>query len=140
LQRDYVVAIRYLRRASDAATESDTESHEAPFLLGQLLGDIHPNVRIPPETLLLDPPGALEQFKRAAEMGHPQAMFELAYAYEYACFGLQFPEPDLSIEWYRRAAQLGNAEAMMGLSGWYLTGLEGVLQPDESAAFECKWG
>ncbi|RKP08008.1 hypothetical protein THASP1DRAFT_16242 [Thamnocephalis sphaerospora] len=136
LTRDYNAALRYLRRASEAAVESDIESHEAPFLLAQLIGDLHPMIRLPGDLLAHDPAGAFTQFERAAELGHPQAMFELAYAYEYACLGLEFPEPDLSINWYRRAADKGNAEAMIGLSGWYLTGLEGVLLPDDSLAFE----
>ncbi|KAI9598655.1 hypothetical protein BDF19DRAFT_382249 [Syncephalis fuscata] len=136
LARDYNAALRYIRRASDAATLADKESHEAPYLLAQLIGDLHPTIRLPADILAHDPSGALDQFTRAAELGHPVAMFELAYSYEYACLGLEMAEPDLSIMWYRRAADLGHPDAMVGLSGWYLTGLEGILAPDDSAAFE----
>ncbi|RKP26016.1 hypothetical protein SYNPS1DRAFT_14817 [Syncephalis pseudoplumigaleata] len=136
LARDYNMALRFLRRASDAATMADKESHEAPFLLAQLIGDLHPQIRLPPEMLAHDPSGAFEQFQRAAEFGHTAAMFELAYAYEYACLGLEMAEPDLSIQWYRRAAEHGHSDAMVGLSGWYLTGLEGILTPDDALAFD----
>ncbi|KAI8049919.1 hypothetical protein BDF22DRAFT_160273 [Syncephalis plumigaleata] len=133
---DYNLALRYLRRASDAATQTDKEAHEAPYLLAQLIGDLHPTIRLPNDMLAHDPSGALEQFKRGAELGHAAAMYELAYAYEYACLGLEMAEPDLSIQWYRQAAELGHADAMVGLSGWYLTGLEGILAPDDTLAFD----
>ncbi|MFT6300646.1 MAG: TPR repeat protein [Saprospiraceae bacterium] len=71
---------------------------------------------------------AIEYYKKAAELGHLRAMFDLGTFYQNGHMVQQnYPE---AIKWYKSAANKGYAAAMYGLGGLYFNGLGVKKDPD----------
>jgi serine/threonine protein kinase len=74
---------------------------------------------------------ALELFRKAADLGEPQAMKELGDMLMEGNGVTQ--DNDEAAKWFRKAADKGNTPAMLSLGGMYLLG-NGVEQNDTEAA------
>ena len=87
-----------------------------------------------------DPARALRYYHTCATRhSYPLAQWRLGHCYEFGQLSLPVV-PSKSIAWYAKAAMAkprGNPMAMMALSGWYLTGAEGLLKPNNQEA--CAW-
>lgn len=80
-----------------------------------------------------DHKNAFKCFKKAAELGHTNAMWKVALAYEKG-IGIESDKTQV-FAWMKRLAESGDIEAMCRLGGFYYDGI-GVVQ-DSSEAF--KW-
>jgi TPR repeat protein len=118
-------AITWLKRAAEQADE------ENPHALHEL-GILHeqPNSTI----VQYDPGYAKTLFTQAAQLGYTPSQYKLGQCYEYGSLNCPV-DPRRSIAWYTKAAEKGDAEAELALSGWYLTGIEGVLKQSDSEAY-----
>jgi uncharacterized protein len=118
-------AVGWLKRAAEQADEANPHAlHE----LG-LLHDTPNNPYVP-----YDPVYAKRLFTQAAQLGYTHSQFRLGQMYERGSPSTP-QEPKRSIAWYTKAAEKGHAEAELALSGWYLTGVEGVLKQSDSEAY-----
>ncbi|MBE6037624.1 MAG: sel1 repeat family protein [Anaerofustis stercorihominis] len=54
---------------------------------------------------------AYEFLKKAAEMGHVQAMYELGMCYRWGDGGV-YAEPEKAMEWFRKAAEQGHEDSV----------------------------
>ncbi|SCU85292.1 LADA_0D06700g1_1 [Lachancea dasiensis] len=85
-----------------------------------------------------NPTLALQYHHRCATCySYPLAQWRLGQCYEFGHLNLPVVA-NKSIAWYAKAAMAkprGNPMAMMALSGWYLTGVTGVLKPNKHEAF-----
>lgn len=83
---------------------------------------------------------AIKYYYRCAhEFDYSLAQYKLGRFYEFGEMGLPVI-PKKSIAWYAKSSMnktKPNPMAMVALSGWYLTGAEGVLKPNDKEAF--KW-
>lgn len=77
-------------------------------------------------------PEAVEEFQRAAEAGHAQAMYNLARLYENG-HGIE-RNPTVALAWYRKAAGAGLSSAMNRLGLVYERG-EGVVADRKQAIY-----
>ena len=71
-------------------------------------------------------------YRRAAEMGDPEAMCNLGICYEYRYGGLTKDDAK-AVEWYRKAAEAGNTYAMNNLGVCYRLGKGGLTKDDTKA-------
>lgn len=118
-------AIGWLRRAAEQADEANPHAlHELA-----LLHD-NPNSGLVP----YDPLYAKKLFTQAGQLGYTHSQFRLGQAYESGTVACPM-DPRRSIAWYTKAAEKGHSEAELALSGWYLTGVEGVLKQSDSEAY-----
>jgi TPR repeat protein len=79
----------------------------------------------------------LELYIKGAQLGHAPAQHKLGACFEYGSLGCEV-DPRRSIAWYSRAAEQSDPEAELALSGWYLTGVDGILPQSDTEAF--LWG
>ncbi|KAK9477779.1 hypothetical protein V1514DRAFT_332975 [Lipomyces japonicus] len=122
-QRD---GIRWLNRASDAATEVFPQG---PYELALIYEIGYLDLIIP------DPAYVAQLFVKSADLGYAPAAARLGAAYEYA--ELTCPhDPALSVHYYTQAALAGDATSMLALCAWYMVGAENVLNRSEEEAFE----
>ncbi|AAS50973.1 ABR200Wp [Eremothecium gossypii ATCC 10895] len=141
VEQDVISAIRWFERA---AAHDKTVSPQALYELAKIyeFDCLHPQLQqavklqhVPQDTLK-----ALDLYIRCAiKFNYPLAQWKLGHCYEYAELHLPY-SPEKSIVWYLKAANAapkGNAMAMLALSGWYLTGVKGVLEPNASESY--KW-
>lgn len=63
------------------------------------------------------PTMAFNYFKKAAEGGHPSALFEVGYSYSQG-FGVE-KDMDAAIKWYRKAIDKGEPSAMVNLAAYF---------------------
>jgi TPR repeat protein len=118
-------AVGWLKRAAEQADEANPHAvHE----LG-LLHDSPTNGLVP-----YDPVYAKRLFTQAGQLGYTHSQFRLGQMYERGAPATP-QDPKRSIAWYTKAAEKGHAEAELALSGWYLTGVEGVLKQSDSEAY-----
>lgn len=76
---------------------------------------------------------AVAQFRRAAEVGHPEAAYNLAAMYDYGRgVARDYAE---SRRWYVIAAEAGSAPAMYNVGGLYYFGLAGPCDPVQAASW-----
>ncbi|KAJ3339637.1 hypothetical protein HDU93_007964 [Gonapodya sp. JEL0774] len=75
-------------------------------------------------------------YLRAAQIGYTKSQYQLGLAHEIGLLGLP-TDARRSIAWYNLGAQAGDPDCELGLSGWYVTGCEGVLIPNDDLAY--KW-
>ncbi|KXS22362.1 HCP-like protein [Gonapodya prolifera JEL478] len=75
-------------------------------------------------------------YLRAAQIGYAKSQYHLGLAHEIGLLGLP-TDARRSIAWYNLGAQAGDPECELGLSGWYVTGCEGVMAPNDDLAY--KW-
>lgn len=81
----------------------------------------------------VDVVAAAEWFRRAAQLGHVEAMVELGLCYELGC-GVEQSDED-ALDWYTKAAHLGHATAKFSV-GEIFEEARGVPQSDAEA---CIW-
>ncbi|RKP19197.1 HCP-like protein [Rozella allomycis CSF55] len=84
--------------------------------------------------VLQDESYALELYKKAAEQGYAPSLYKVGCFYEYGQLGCSV-DPEQSIENYKKAADQHYSDAELALSGWYLTGVEGVLKQSDTDAY-----
>jgi len=77
---------------------------------------------------------ALELFTKAANFNYAPSQFKLGSCYEYGLLGCPI-DPIKAIEWHSKAAQQDDPDGELALSGWYLTGVEGVVRQSDSEAY-----
>jgi uncharacterized protein len=118
-------AIGWLRRAAEQADEENPHALHELALLHEM-----PNSGLVPH----DPFYAKKLLTQAGQLGYTQSQFKLGQCYEFGTLTCAV-DPRRSIAWYTKAAEKGNAEAELALSGWYLTGVEGVLKQSDSEAY-----
>lgn len=61
---------------------------------------------------------AKEWMQKAADMGYPQAMYELAQMFDYEDL------ENKALEWYMKASELGHADAIYSIASIYIRGSE----------------
>lgn len=119
-------AVGWLKRAAERA---DVENPHALHELGLLYESAQPN-----DVILRDEAYAVELFEQAANLGYKFSQFRMGCAYEYGLMGCSI-DPRASIMWYSRAATQEEHQSELALSGWYLTGVDGVLQQSDTEAY-----
>lgn len=119
-------AIGWLKRAAERADSENPHALHELALLYESAGENDPIIR--------DERYAFELFEKAAQLGYKFSQFRLGAAYEYGLMGCQI-DPRLSIHWYSQAAMQEEHQSELALAGWYLTGSEGVLVPNNQEAY-----
>ncbi|KAF3046056.1 hypothetical protein E8E12_010722 [Didymella heteroderae] len=126
-QRNQGEAINMLQRAANQADRDNPHAlHELALIYEQ---PANGNERIIPDEAY-----ALQLFMQAADLGYKFSQFRLGQAYEYGLLGCPI-DPRKSIGWYTKAAAQEEHQSELALSGWYLTGIEGVLQQSDTEAY-----
>jgi TPR repeat protein len=126
-QKNQGEAINMLQRATNQADRDNPHAlHELALIYEQ---PANGNERIIPDEAY-----ALQLFVQAADLGYKFSQFRLGQAYEYGLLGCPI-EPRKSIGWYTKAAAQEEHQSELALSGWYLTGIEGVLQQSDTEAY-----
>lgn len=119
-------AVSWLKRAAERA---DAENPHALHELALLYEDTSRN-----DIVIPDQAYALQLFTQAANLGYKFSQFRLGWAYEFGLLGCRI-DPAESIKWYSLAAQQEEHQSELALSGWYLTGSEGVMAPNDTEAY-----
>jgi TPR repeat protein len=126
-QKNQGEAINMLQRAANQADRDNPHAlHE--------LGLIYEQPANGNERIIPDEAYALQLFMQAADLGYKFSQFRLGQAYEYGLLGCPI-DPRKSIGWYTKAAAQEEHQSELALSGWYLTGIEGVLQQSDTEAY-----
>ncbi|KAF1359020.1 hypothetical protein EJ07DRAFT_121872 [Lizonia empirigonia] len=126
-QKNQGEAINMLQRAANSADRDNPHSlHELALIYEQ---PANGNERIIP-----DESYSLQLFMQAAELGYKFSQFRLGQAFEYGLLGCTI-DPRTSIGWYTKAAAQEEHQSELALSGWYLTGIEGMLQQSDTEAY-----
>ncbi|KAJ9119255.1 hypothetical protein QFC22_003747 [Naganishia vaughanmartiniae] len=120
----------WLHRASQQADEENPHAlhelamlYETPSLLARVQSLVP-----------MDHQMARGLYTQAAQLGYASSQYRLGVHYECGTLGCPV-DPRKSIAWLSRAADQGDAEAELSLSGWFLTGAEGLLVPNEAEAY-----
>ncbi|MCJ1311226.1 hypothetical protein MMC25_004897 [Agyrium rufum] len=119
-------AIIWLKRAAERA---DADNPHALHELGLLFESARQN-----DNIIRDETYSLQLFTQAAELGYKFSQFRLGAAYEYGNLGCAV-DARQSIAWYSKAAVQEEHQSELALSGWYLTGIEGVLAQSDTEAY-----
>jgi TPR repeat protein len=125
-QKNLGEAINMLKRAADRADEQNPHALHELALLYEAPTDN--------ERIIRDEAYAFSLFKQAAELGYKFSQFRLGQAYEYGLLGCP-ADPRSSIGWYTRAAAQEEHQSELALSGWYLTGVQGILEQSDTEAY-----
>lgn len=126
-QKNQGEAINMLQRAANNADRDNPHAlHELALIYEQ---PANGNERIIPDEAY-----SLQLFMQAADLGYKFSQFRLGQAYEYGLLGCPI-DPRISIGWYTKAAAQEEHQSELALSGWYLTGIEGVLQQSDTEAY-----
>ena len=72
-------------------------------------------------------------YQRAADQGHPEAMFRLAQCYVNG-IGTK-KDLKVALDWYRKAAEKNHGNALFELGGYYLTG--NMVEQNLTTAYDC---
>ncbi|RVX67016.1 hypothetical protein B0A52_09230 [Exophiala mesophila] len=126
LTKRYREGLRWLKRASESA---DFQYNQAPYDLACL----HETGFGP--DVFKDETYAAQLYTKAADLGHVEANYRLGEAYEYGHLGCP-KDAALSIHFYTGAAERGHAPSQMALCAWYMIGVPGLLEKDETEAYE----
>lgn len=122
----------------------DSISPQAMIELGKIYGfeeiDTYLKNELLKNGISKDQEKSIKYYYRCAhELNYSWAQFKLGHFYEFGEMGLPVL-PKKSIAWYAKSSlnkTKPNPMAMTALSGWYLTGAEGVLKPnDKEASFQ----
>ncbi|KAJ3088185.1 hypothetical protein HK102_009359 [Quaeritorhiza haematococci] len=125
LKQDVKEAVRWLKRGAAVADREHPEALYQLFLIYER--------GLPPQ-IPADVPYARSVLMEAANLGYVPALSKLGACYKDGI--LEFPvDPRESVRFFSEAAQGGDKEAQFALSGWYLVGVDGVLQQNEEEAF-----
>ncbi|KAK9728911.1 hypothetical protein K7432_000733 [Basidiobolus ranarum] len=122
--------ILYLARAVNS--NDRFECPEASYIYGLILADDYGHVDI--SSVPKDIGMSQDLIERSAELGYTPALYKLGYAYEFGELGYKV-DPAKSIFYYKQGAERGDPECQMGLSGWYLSGVPEVLEPNDDLAY-----
>lgn len=126
-QRNQGEAINMLQRAANSADRDNPHAlHELALIYEQ---PANGNERIIPDEAY-----SLQLFMQAADLGYKFSQFRLGQAFEYELLGCPI-DPRTSIGWYTKAAAQEEHQSELALSGWYLTGIDGVLQQSDTEAY-----
>ena len=126
-QKNQGEAINMLQRAANHADRDNPHAlHELALIYEQ---PANGNERVIPDEAY-----SLQLFMQAADLGYKFSQFRLGQAYEYGLLGCPI-DPRISIGWYTKAAAQEEHQSELALSGWYLTGIEGVLQQSDTEAY-----
>ncbi|CDO92360.1 unnamed protein product [Kluyveromyces dobzhanskii CBS 2104] len=153
IKRDSMQALYWFRMAvkeieipqhDDAHVTLESVSPQAMLELGKIYGfeEIDESVRqeLLRNGITQNKQTSIKYYYRCAhDFDYPQAQFKLGHFYEFGEMGLPVI-PKKSIAWYAKSSMnksKPNPLAMVALSGWYLTGAEGVLKPNDKEAY--KW-
>ncbi|KAL5339589.1 hypothetical protein BJX70DRAFT_149081 [Aspergillus crustosus] len=118
--------ISWLKRAAEGADEENPHAlHELALLYTSASDN---------DVVIRDEDYASQLFHQAAELGYKFSQFRLGMAYEYGTMGCPV-DARQSIMLYSAAAAQGEHQAELALSGWYLTGVEGILQQSDTEAY-----
>jgi TPR repeat protein len=127
MRKDVKNAVKWLKRAAVVATKENNGAASA-YELALLYGDGMPPLVYPDEMY------ALELLVQAAELDYPPAQYKLGWCFEYGELGCP-TDAVQSIHWFLLAAENNEPNAQFSLAGWYLTGAEGVIEPNDKEAF-----
>lgn len=122
----YREGVKWLKRAQEGA---DAQYNSGPYELGLL------HIEGYGDDIFKDESYAAQLFTQSAELGHPEANFQMGRAYELGLLGCP-KDAALSVHFYNGAATRGVPDAMMALCAWYMVGAEPVLEKDEAEAYE----
>ncbi|ORX78798.1 HCP-like protein [Basidiobolus meristosporus CBS 931.73] len=122
-------AMLYLARS---AKEANVDCPDGAYLYGVILAGDFKKVDI--STLHHDLEMGQEYVEKAASLGYSPALFRLGACYEFGELGYSV-DPAKSIEYYREGAERGNPDCQMGLSGWFASGVEGILEQNDDLAY-----
>lgn len=153
IKRDPVQALYWFRMATKeieiprddkAHVELESVSPQAMVELGKIYGfeELDESVRqeLLRNGITQDKEKSIKYYYRCAhDFDYSQAQYKLGHFYEFGEMGLPVI-PKKSIAWYAKSSMnktKPNPLAMVALSGWYLTGAEGILKPNDVEAF--KW-
>ncbi|CAH1762137.1 8223_t:CDS:2 [Entrophospora sp. SA101] len=123
-------AIIWLKRAASNADEENPHALHELGLLHEKPEDKPPVI----PSLIRSEKHAIEEFKKAADLGYAPSCFKLGSCYEDGLLGC-LKDPRQSIRYYSRAAEKGDPDAELALSGWYFRGVEGVLKKSDTEAY-----
>ena len=125
-QRNLGEALNMLKRAADQADRENPHAlHELALIYESQTGN---------ERIIRDEAYALQLLHQAADLGYKFSQFRLGQAYEYGLLGCQI-DARTSIAWYTKAAAQEEHQSELALSGWYLTGIQGVLEQSDTEAY-----
>jgi len=127
MRKDVKNAIKWLKRAAAVATKENNGAASA-YVLSELFENGMPPVIYPDELY------SLELLVQAAELDYPPAQYKLGWCFEYGELGCP-TDAVQSIHWFLLAAENDEPNAQFSLAGWYLTGAEGVIEPNDREAF-----
>jgi len=127
MRKDIKNAIKWLKRAVAVATKENNGAASA-YELSELFENGMPPVVYPDELY------SLELLVQAAELDYPPAQYKLGRCFEYGELGCP-TDAIQSIHWFLLAAENNEPNAQFSLAGWYLTGAEGVIEPNDREAF-----
>lgn len=122
-------ALTWLQRAASLADAENPHALHELALLHE-----NPGLRGMGGLVAADPLAACQLLHRAADLGYKFSQYRLGIAYENGLLGCP-PDPRHAIIFYSRAAAQGEHHSELSLSGWYLTGVEGVLQQSDMEAY-----
>ena len=126
-QKNQGEAINMLQRAANQADRDNPHAlHELALIYEQ---PANGNERV-----IQDEVYALQLFMQAADLGYKFSQFRLGQAFEYGLLSCPI-DARKSIGWYTKAAAQEEHQSELALSGWYLTGIEGVLQQSDTEAY-----
>lgn len=124
-------AITWLKRAAENANEENPHAlHELALLYSNKAGARDATT----DAISRDEQYAFKMFKQAADLGYKFSQFRLGEAFEYGTLGCPV-DPRNSIAWYTRSAAQEEHQSELALSGWYLTGIPGVLEQSDTEAY-----
>lgn len=125
-QKNFGEAINMLKRAADRADKDNPHAlHELALIYEAQTGN---------ERIIHDEAYALQLFHQAGDLGYKFSQFRLGQAYEYGLLGCSI-DARTSIAWYTKAAAQEEHQSELALSGWYLTGVQGVLEQSDTEAY-----
>jgi TPR repeat protein len=127
MRKDVKNAIKWLKRAAVVANKENNGAASA-YELALLYENGMPPIVYPDEMY------ALELLVQAAELDYPPAQYKLGWCFEYGELGCP-TDAVQSIHWFLLAAENDEPNAQFSLAGWYLTGAEGVIEPNDREAF-----
>jgi len=127
MRKDVKNAIKWLKRAT-AVAKKDNNGAASAYELSKLYEKGMPPAVYPDELY------SLELLVQAAELDYPPAQYKLGWCFEYGELGCP-TDAVQSIHWFLLAAENNEPNAQFSLAGWYLTGAEGVIEPNDEEAF-----
>jgi len=127
MRKDVKNAVKWLKRSAVVATKENNGAASA-YVLSELYENGLPPAVYPDEMY------SLELLVQAAELDYPPAQYKLGWCFEYGELGCP-TDAVQSIHWFLLAAENDEPNAQFSLAGWYLTGAEGVIEPNDKEAF-----